>query len=64
MRLSKPRLVGDMSELNSKLRAPWWDLQDGRLLAIVQGEGEDVPQELTVVVNLWRELENRLRAER
>ena len=64
VRLSEPRLLGDMSEVNSKLRGNWFDLRDGRLLAIVQGEGEEIPQELTVVVNWRREFEERLRAER
>jgi Tol biopolymer transport system component len=64
VRLSDPRLIGDMSEVNSKLSGFWWDLLDGRLLAIVEGEGEETPQELTVVVNWRRELEERLRAER
>jgi hypothetical protein len=64
IRLSEPRLLGDMSEVNSKLRGGWWDVGDGRALAPVQGEGEDTPQEMTVIVNWQRELERRLRAER
>jgi len=64
VRLSEPRLVGDVSELLRSLKDGFWDLRDGRFLAVVQGDDEEDPRELTVVVNWREELEQRLRAER
>ena len=63
-RLSEPRLLGDMSEMNSKTRGPGWDIGDGRFVAVIQGEGEEIPHEMIIIVNWQRELEQRLRAER
>ena len=47
-----------------KIRGRFSPLRDGRFLAAIEGEAEEIPHELTVVVNWRQELEQRLRAER
>ncbi len=63
VRISKPEFLADDRDLLSKIRAiPLSILPDGRFIAGLQGDDEEPPGELNVVLNWFTELEQRLAA--
>jgi hypothetical protein len=63
VRISKPEFLADDRDLLSKIRAvPLSVLPDGRFIAGLQGDDEEPPGELNVVLNWFTELEQRLAA--
>jgi hypothetical protein len=59
VRISEPRLVADISELQPKLEGFPSFLPDGRILFILRGEDEEEIREANVVLNWFSELEAR-----
>ena len=60
VRISKPRLIADNTELFTKIGAQLGFLPDGRMLAAFQGDEEETPTEINVTLNWISELEVRV----
>ena len=61
-RISEPEFITDVSELWPKLKGSVGIHPDGRFLVFLQGEDEEVPTEINVVLNWFDELDARLRS--
>ena len=59
VRISDPKLVADVSELQPKLEGFPAFLPDGSILSILRGDDEEEVREVNVVLNWFSELEAR-----